>query len=106
DSRHKRRNCRRISDIEGLMEDFATRRFLYLRGGLSEATGSAGANGDVSALASEFLGDSLAQAFTSRRDYSHAATEPQIHSISKFKAAILSRSEERRVGKECRSRVV
>ncbi|HEV2195582.1 MAG TPA: hypothetical protein VGR55_08365, partial [Candidatus Acidoferrum sp.] len=96
DGGNKRRDCRRISDIEGLMEDFATRRFLDLRGCLGEGPGSAGANGDVSAFTSKFLGHSAPQTFTSSRDYRHATGKPQIHSTFPFKPAILSQNTRKR----------
>ncbi len=78
------------------MKHFATRRFLDLRRSLGKGAGRAGANGDMSAFASQFFSDSSAQAFAGCCDYSHAATEPQIHSTSQFKPAILSQNTGRR----------
>jgi len=78
DGGYERCNCRRISDIESLMEDFATGRFFDLSRGLAECSESAGTNGNVSAFASQLLSDSASQAFTSSRDYRHATIEPQM----------------------------
>src|SRR5215467_13519848 len=72
DGGYERCNCRRISDIESLMEDFATGRFFDLSRGLAECSESAGTNGNVSAFASQLLSDSAFQAFTSSLDYHHA----------------------------------
>jgi hypothetical protein len=84
-------NCRGISDIERLVEDFAPGGFLKVCGGFGKGGGSAGADGDLRAFASELFCYGAAKPFAGGRDDSYASSESQIHSGTSPKTLILSR---------------
>jgi hypothetical protein len=62
-----------ISDVDGLVEDFAASGLMNIGGGPFELRCGASANGDAGAFASEFFGDGAAQSLTGGRNDSYAA---------------------------------
>ncbi len=61
------------------MENFASRSFLDVRGGLRQRAARASADGDMRAFAGQFFRDGPAESFAGRRNDRHAAGKPQIH---------------------------
>jgi hypothetical protein len=84
-------NCRGISDIESLVEDFAAGGFLEVCGGFGEGGGSTSADGYVRTFAREFFRNGAAKPFAGGRDDSYAPSESQIHFGTSPKTLIVSR---------------